>query len=100
MQRFLLLCLLMLLSGCLARSGVRVASGVRLQLLSPASLGRPFAVLHRWVGKFGKRKVSFLAQVEIDAAKIVMVGLTPVGGPFVCFNLRWEKNYLSATAVF
>jgi phospho-N-acetylmuramoyl-pentapeptide-transferase len=79
-----------LLLGCVApMAGVHVAHESPLTLQPPSSLA-PRIVYQEITAQFGERVERFTVRLEIDRARLLVIGLSPFGTRL--FSLLWDGN--------
>lgn len=78
--------------SCRTTQGVPIVRGVRMPLLAPQLLGRKLSATQRFSSIFRGKRRTFYVQLEVDASRVVMVGLTPIGAKL--FELSYTKGKL------
>jgi hypothetical protein len=67
---------------------VNISNGVTYHLSSPKSFGKTVTLLQRIESIYQGKKSTFIANIEINAQKIIIVGFNQMG--IKIFNLEWK----------
>lgn len=91
-QRLLLiLCASLWLAGCpLSQKQVHITRQVSMALLPPVTLGKAISASQVFRSTLRRKKVVFYVQLEVEATRVVMVGLTPIGARL--FTIMYQRG--------